>query len=297
MAGGRWEREREKEGGGGIIHLPAASQQSGWWVVGSWPPFHATPLPPSFLSAACYYSEATIFYFFLLSLYDHYYYQPSWSLHFFFAHGVGQGYQEGSRRRQGVGAWFVGGAPWWQIRADRARPAMWVFLPVSCSGGASGGQRWLLLNVGERSYRADAVRRRPPGGQFWGGRVVVGFSLSHSPRYRLLSLSDWLTVRGTRVLSGPPKGHAMPWPRHAMLLSLFPSPSCMCVCTIRHAHRGREIEMGASGLRPSLCRPTDRPQGRSDVMTLARQVVCFFSCVFCVASGPWGNTRLRHVIF
>lgn len=197
---------------------------------------------------------------------------------------------------------------WWRsVVADQGRQgaSCHVGFPACLKfrgGGASGLQRWLLLNVGERSYRADAVRRRPPGG---GGSVLGGGGLQLEPLAEVqitVSLSDWLTVRSTHVLSGPLQGHAMPWPRHAMPLplSLLLSLPLMCVCmyvrTVRYAHRGRD-EMGAWGLRPSLCRPTDRPQGRSDVMTLARQVVCFFCCVFCVASGPWGNTRLRHVIF
>lgn len=68
------------------------------------------------------------------------------------------------------------------LRGGRSGPTGRV-LPCGFSclshvpGGASGGQRWLLLNVGERSYRADAVRRRPPGGSVLGGKGGGGLQL------------------------------------------------------------------------------------------------------------------------
>lgn len=223
------ERERRKEAGGSFIFRQHPNNLvGGLWAPGppsTLPPsprlFYLlpaiTPKPPSFIFFCCHCMIIII-----INL-------PGPYTFFFFSRTV---WDKGIRKEAGGGRVSVLGLLV-ALRGGRSGPTGRV-LPCGFSclshvpGGASGGQRWLLLNVGERSYRADAVRRRPPGGQFWGGRVVVGFSLSHSPRYRLLSLSDWLTVRGTRVLSGPPKGHAMPWPRHAMLLSLslFPSPSC-----------------------------------------------------------------------
>lgn len=84
MGGGRWEEEEEeeKEAGGSFIFRHPNNL-----VGGLWPRAGSHPLPPSFLSAACYYSEATTFFFlisWLLLIVD---------LVLSCAHGVGQGYQ------------------------------------------------------------------------------------------------------------------------------------------------------------------------------------------------------------
>lgn len=126
--------ERAKEG---IIHLPG-SQQSGWWVVpgrrACQPPLSSPP--PQFFFICC-----------LLLLRKPLYFILSCSLLLgccVCAHGVGQGsIQHPGRNRRGEG-WLAvcvghGGARWWQIRADRARPAMWVFLACLVPRKEEGG--------------------------------------------------------------------------------------------------------------------------------------------------------------
>lgn len=161
---GRWETEREGRRPGD--HSSSGSIPTIWLVgCGLLPPFHATPLPPSFLSAACYYSEATIFYFFFFC---HCMIVIINSLVLTLSRTV---WDKGIRKEAGRGeGWSVGAWLLVALRGGRSGPTGRV-LPCGFSclshvpggGGASGVQRWLLLNVGERSYRADAVRRRPPG--------------------------------------------------------------------------------------------------------------------------------------
>lgn len=139
------------------------------------------------------------------------------------------------------------------LRGGRSGPTgrachVGFLLSVSCSGG----QRFVLLNVG-RSHRK--LMLCDDGWGFFGGG---GLSLSH-PEVQ----ADWLTVP---CAVKEPQGHAMPCPMPHMRIG---GPG------------GAEAElMSTAG--PIRCHDAGPTGG---------------VLLSCVSSGPWGNTRLRHVIF